>query len=81
MASLLHTNPTLDFFLFVAVKVVSGKEHESGPLLNIASLSADERDTSYEVNHAGPRLIEVAFPLEQASLASVHEKKVGAERA
>lgn len=28
MVTLLHTNRTLDFFLFVAVKVVSGKEHE-----------------------------------------------------
>jgi len=28
MVTLLHTNPTLDFFLFVAVKVVSGKDHE-----------------------------------------------------
>ena len=28
MVILLHTNPTLDFFLFVAVKVVSGKEYE-----------------------------------------------------
>jgi hypothetical protein len=32
MVTLLHTNPTLDFFLFVAVKVVSGKDHES-PIL------------------------------------------------
>lgn len=32
MVTLLHTNRTLDFFLFVAVKVVSGKDHES-PLL------------------------------------------------
>jgi len=32
MVTLLHTNETLDFFLFVAVKVVSGKEHEC-PLL------------------------------------------------
>jgi len=28
MVTLLHTNPTLDFFLFVAVKVVSGQDHE-----------------------------------------------------
>jgi hypothetical protein len=28
MVTLLHTNPTMDFFLFVAVKVVSGKDHE-----------------------------------------------------
>ena len=28
MVTLLHTNRTLDFFIFVAVKVVSGKEHE-----------------------------------------------------
>jgi len=28
MVTLLHTNPTLDFFLFVAVKVVSGNDHE-----------------------------------------------------
>ena len=28
MVTLLHTNRTLDFFLFVAVKVVSGKDHE-----------------------------------------------------
>lgn len=28
MVTLLHTNPTADFFLFVAVKVVSGKDHE-----------------------------------------------------
>jgi hypothetical protein len=32
MVTLLHTNPTLEFFLFVAVKVVSGKDHEC-PLL------------------------------------------------
>ena len=32
MVTLLHTNPTLDFFLFVAVKVVSGNAHEC-PLL------------------------------------------------
>jgi hypothetical protein len=32
MVTLLHTNPTLDFFLFVAVKVVSGQDHEC-PLL------------------------------------------------
>jgi len=29
MVTLLHTNRALDFFLFVAVKVVSGKDHES----------------------------------------------------
>jgi hypothetical protein len=28
MVTLLHTNPAMDFFLFVAVKVVSGKDHE-----------------------------------------------------
>jgi len=28
VATLLHTNPSLDFFLFVAVKVISGKDHE-----------------------------------------------------
>jgi len=28
MVKLLHTNPSLDFFLFVAVKVISGKDHE-----------------------------------------------------
>ncbi len=28
MVTLLHTNPRLDFFLFVAVKVVAGNEHE-----------------------------------------------------
>ena len=28
MVTLLHTNRTLDFFLFVAVQVVSGKDHE-----------------------------------------------------
>jgi hypothetical protein len=28
MVTLLHTNPSLDFFLFVAVKVVSGNDHE-----------------------------------------------------
>lgn len=28
MVTLLHTNPSLDFFLFVAVKVISGKDHE-----------------------------------------------------
>ena len=28
MVTLLHTNRTLDFFLFVAVKVISGKNHE-----------------------------------------------------
>ena len=32
MVTLLHTNRNLDFFFFVAVKVVSGKDHES-PLL------------------------------------------------
>jgi hypothetical protein len=32
MVTLLHTNPTLDLFLFVAVKVVSGQDHEC-PLL------------------------------------------------
>jgi len=32
MVTLLHTNPTLDFFLFVAVQVVSGQDHEC-PLL------------------------------------------------
>jgi len=35
MVTLLHTNPTLDFFLFVAVKVVSGKEHESAILYEL----------------------------------------------
>jgi hypothetical protein len=28
MVTLLHTNPRLEFFLFVAVKVISGKDHE-----------------------------------------------------
>ncbi|MBW2031029.1 MAG: hypothetical protein JRJ31_18370, partial [Deltaproteobacteria bacterium] len=28
MVTLLHTNPALDFFLFVAVRVVKGSEHE-----------------------------------------------------
>ena len=28
MVALLHTNRTLDFFLFVAVKIISGKDHE-----------------------------------------------------
>ena len=28
MVTLLHTNRTLDFFIFVAVKVISGKDHE-----------------------------------------------------
>jgi hypothetical protein len=32
MVTLLHTNATLDFFVFVAVKVVAGKDHEC-PLL------------------------------------------------
>jgi hypothetical protein len=32
MVTVLHTNRALDFFLFVAVKVVSGKDHES-PIL------------------------------------------------
>jgi hypothetical protein len=32
MVTLLHTNRTLDFFMFVGVKIVSGKQHES-PLL------------------------------------------------
>jgi hypothetical protein len=32
MVTLLHTNPALDFFLFVAVKVVPGNDHEC-PLL------------------------------------------------
>jgi hypothetical protein len=35
MVTLLHTNPTLDFFLFVAVKVVSGKDHESPVLYEL----------------------------------------------
>jgi len=29
MVTLLHTNPRLDFFLFVAVRVISGNNHES----------------------------------------------------
>jgi hypothetical protein len=32
MVTLLHTNPKLDFFLFVAVRVISGNHHESGVL-------------------------------------------------
>jgi hypothetical protein len=32
MVTLLHTNATLDFFVFIAVKVVAGKDHEC-PLL------------------------------------------------
>jgi hypothetical protein len=35
MVTLLHTNPTLDFFLFVAVKVISGKDHESPVLYEL----------------------------------------------
>ena len=35
MVTLLHTNPTMDFFLFVAVKVVSGKDHESPVLYEL----------------------------------------------
>jgi len=35
MVTLLHTNRTLDFFLFVAVKVVSGKDHECPVLYDL----------------------------------------------
>jgi hypothetical protein len=35
MVTLLHTNPTLDFFLFVAVKVVSGQDHECPVLYDL----------------------------------------------
>lgn len=35
MVTLLHTNRTLDFFLFVAVKVVSGKDHENPVLYDL----------------------------------------------
>jgi len=35
MVTLLHTNPTLDFFLFVAVKVVSGNDHECPVLYDL----------------------------------------------
>jgi hypothetical protein len=35
MVTLLHTNPEQEFFLFVAVKVVSGKDHESPVLYGL----------------------------------------------
>jgi hypothetical protein len=35
MVTLLHTNRTLDFFLFVAVRVVSGKDHENTVLYDL----------------------------------------------
>jgi hypothetical protein len=35
MVTLLHTNRTLDFFLFVAVKVISGNEHECPVLYDL----------------------------------------------
>ena len=35
MVTLLHTNATLDFFLFVALRVVSGKDHESPVLYDL----------------------------------------------
>lgn len=35
MVTLLHTNRTLDFFLFVAVRVVSGKDHECPVLYDL----------------------------------------------
>ena len=35
MVTLLHTNRTLDFFLFVAVKVVSGNDHECPVLYDL----------------------------------------------
>jgi hypothetical protein len=35
MVTLLHTNPKQEFFLFVAVKVVSGKDHESPVLYGL----------------------------------------------
>src|SRR3989339_1777212 len=35
MVTLLHTNRTLDFFLFVAVRVVSGKAHECPVLYDL----------------------------------------------
>ncbi len=35
MVTLLHTNRTLDFFLFVAVKVVPGKDHECPVLYDL----------------------------------------------
>ena len=35
MVTLLHTNRSMDYFLFVAVKVVSGKDHECPVLYNL----------------------------------------------
>jgi hypothetical protein len=35
MVTLLHTNPAMDYFLFVAVKVVSGKDHECPVLYDL----------------------------------------------
>jgi hypothetical protein len=35
MVSLLHTNRKLEFFLFVAVKIISGKDHESPVLYEL----------------------------------------------
>jgi len=35
MVTLLHTNRTLDFFLFVGVKILSGKEHECPVLYHL----------------------------------------------
>jgi hypothetical protein len=32
MVTLLHTNAKLEFFLFVGVQIISGKDHESGPM-------------------------------------------------
>jgi hypothetical protein len=31
----LHTNANLQFFLFVGLKIISGKDHESGPLYGL----------------------------------------------
>lgn len=42
MVTLLHTNPTLDFFLFVAVKVVSGKDHECPVLYELVKQFVEE---------------------------------------
>jgi hypothetical protein len=35
MVTLLHTNPKREFFVFVAVKVISGKDHESPVLYEL----------------------------------------------
>ena len=41
MVTLLHTNPTLDFFLFVAVKVVAGNDHECAVLYDLVQQFVD----------------------------------------